>query len=178
MHRMLLLRVFLIFFGFLSVSITGKATPLSPSSAERYYSYLDINNKIQLKKIEQKRFSDYAHSKVENALQGYEVSSESRIQAIKEIEEVYKDYILSRVNEIQRASLQEYKNEFVKMQSEEAVLNQIEFYTTPQGQKILAKQKQKSLAMQKVYNELPAIFSEQAALQEQIKMALKSGEVK
>ncbi len=175
---MLLFRVFLIFFGFLSISVTGKTTPLSSSSAEQYYSYLDIDNKIQLEKIEQKKFSDYAHSKVESALQGYEVPSESKKQAIKEVEEVYKAYILSRVNEIQRTSLQEYKNEFVKMQSEEAVSNQIEFYGTPEGQKILTKQKQKSLAMQKMYSELPILLSEQANLQNQIKMALKNGEAK
>ena len=64
------------------------------------------------------------------------------------------------------------------MQSEEAVSNQIEFYGTPEGQKILTKQKQKSLAMQKMYSELPILLSEQANLQNQIKMALKNGEAK
>ena len=82
------------------------------------------------------------------------------------------------MNEIQRTSLQEYKNEFVKMQSEEVVSNQIEFYGTPEGQKILTKQKQKSLAMQKMYSELPILLSEQGNLQNQIKMVLKNGEAK
>lgn len=175
---MLLLRVFFISFGLLSVSVAGKTTPLSSSSAEQYYRYLDIDNKIQLKKIEQKRYSDFAHSKVEGALRGYEVSSEARAQTTKEVEQVYKDYILSRVNEIQRTSLQEYKNQFSKIQSEEAVLNQIEFYGTTQGQKILSKQKQRSLAMQDLYNQLPSILSEQAVLQNQIKVVLNGGEAK
>ncbi|MDQ9010222.1 DUF2059 domain-containing protein [Acinetobacter gerneri] len=157
------------------IGVNVWATPVNSSTAEKYFIYQDLNNKIQLKKVDPKNFQDYAVGKVEKKSQGLVVSEDSRTKATAEIRDIYRDFVLSKLTAIQTNTIDIYKKEFLKQQSEETVKSQLDFYQTPAGKSVLSKQLKKQEFMQNLSKEIPVLISQQDDFQNQLKNALANG---
>ncbi|ENV33890.1 hypothetical protein L289_2685 [Acinetobacter gerneri DSM 14967 = CIP 107464 = MTCC 9824] len=157
------------------IGVNVWATPVNSSTAEKYFIYQDLNNKIQLKKVDPKNFQDYAVGKVEKKSQGLVVSEDSRTKATAEIRDLYRDFVLSKLTAIQTNTIDIYKQEFLKQQTEETVKSQLDFYQTPAGKSVLSKQLKKQEFMQNLSKEIPVLISQQDDFQNQLKNALANG---
>lgn len=141
------------------------ALPLSEYTAEQYYKNNDFENMIQLNTIDNRKYTNYAINKVDMKLQGRVVPDQTRQQAIREIEVVYKNFVEEKMGQIKRDAIQQYKSEFAKTQTEESVKHQINFYQSNQGKNILAKQQIRRAAIQNLQKTIPLTLASQSQLQ-------------
>lgn len=155
----------LLFICVIGGAFQANALPLSEHTAEQFYKYNDFENMIKLKTIDHQKYTNYAINKVDMQLQGRIVPDQTRQQAIREIEVVYKNFVEEKMKKIQIDAIQQYKHEFSKMQTEESVKHQINFYQSNQGKNILAKQQIKRTAIQNLQKTIPLTLASQSQLQ-------------
>ena len=158
----------------LGFAFQANAAPLTQQSAEQFYKYNDVDNMIQLKQVDPQKYTNYAMAKVQMQLQGRVVPEQTRQQAVKEIETVYKKFVETKMNQIQTDAIQYYKVEFIKAQTEESIKHQIEFYQTNPGRVILAKQKVRRSAIQNLQKNIPLEIASQQQLQAAFSQVLGS----
>lgn len=152
------------------------AGPVNLTTAENFYIYQDLNNKIQLKQVDPNNFQNYAIQKVQQKSEGYVMTEINRAKVITDIEKIYQNFVLLKLNLIQKNAIDTYKSEFLKQQTEESVQSQIRFYQTEQGKAVLSKQIKKQNFMQNLSKEIPVLISQQDDFQAQIKAVLVNGE--
>lgn len=157
----------------LGVAFRVNALPLSQPTAEQFYKYNDFENMIKLKEIDNQKYTNYAINKVESQLQGNVIPELTRQQAVKEIEIAYKNFVESKVNQIQEDAIQQYKSEFSKLQTEESVKHQINFYQSNKGKNILLKQPIRRNAIQSLQKSIPIVLASQPSLQAAFNYALQ-----
>lgn len=168
----------LVSLGLITISSITFSSPVTTFTAEKYFPYLDAGNMIKVKDIDPQKYSDYAQSITDMHLHGEIVDEKSRIKAMEKVEEIYKSFVLNKLSNIQQESVQIYRNEFLKNQSEEVVSFQIDFYKTQIGKSILAKQELRRIAILNSYGEITELISEQLDLQKKIKELIENGEIK
>ena len=156
------------------VSIHSYASPVSEQLATQFYNYNNVDALIQLDPIDPQKYKNYASNRVDMQVQGKVVPEFSKQQAAKEIEALYKNFVESRMNQIQRDATVLYKQEFSKYQTEESVMHQVSFDHSPQGSAILAKQQSKRVAVQSLQKNLVKDLAQDGQLQMGFGQALQA----
>ena len=120
----------IVMLGLVIIGTNVWAGPVNLTTAENFYIYQDLNNKIQLKQVDPNNFQNYAIQKVQQKSEGYVMTEINRAKVITDIEKIYQNFVLLKLNLIQKNAIDTYKSEFLKQQTEESVQSQIRFYQT------------------------------------------------
>lgn len=141
------------------------ATPVSSQTAAQFYTLIDLDTIIKTQKIDPKKYENYAISKVDQELKNEVIADDIRQKMIKEVENIYKQFVESRLDQVQQETILKYKTAFESLQTEESVSQQLAFYQTAQGTALIQKLKTQQGRLQDLRNTMPMLLAEQKQLQ-------------